>query len=103
MLTKSAELRVLPLVWCDSLERRVAGRVSSSSLAGGSELRVAFLLLYTTRGLLAMDLVILNYGQVMRKTPELHPLSPNFHMTPTRGRLRPDRFKHALAPLHGKS
>ncbi|GBM88142.1 hypothetical protein AVEN_213957-1 [Araneus ventricosus] len=33
------------------------------------------------------DLVILNHGQMTRTTPELAPPSPNFHDTPTGGRL----------------
>ncbi|GBN71404.1 hypothetical protein AVEN_90135-1 [Araneus ventricosus] len=33
------------------------------------------------------DLVILNHGQMTRTTPELAPFSPNFHATPTGGRL----------------
>ncbi|GFS53954.1 DDE_3 domain-containing protein [Trichonephila clavipes] len=40
-----------------------------------------------TRGLLAKDLVILNHGQVTRTKPELAPPSPNYHTTPTGGRL----------------
>ncbi|GFV19490.1 hypothetical protein TNCV_3664221 [Trichonephila clavipes] len=40
-----------------------------------------------TRGLWATDLVILNHGQVTRMTPELAPQSPNYHTTPTGGRL----------------
>ncbi|GFY04613.1 hypothetical protein TNCV_4416961 [Trichonephila clavipes] len=40
-----------------------------------------------TQGLLATDLVILNHGQITRTTPELAPPSPNFHTTPTLGRL----------------
>ncbi|GFS61264.1 hypothetical protein TNCV_3104961 [Trichonephila clavipes] len=40
-----------------------------------------------TRGLLETDLVILNHDQVTRVTPELEPLSPNYHTTTTGGRL----------------
>ncbi|GFW30178.1 hypothetical protein TNCV_1054891 [Trichonephila clavipes] len=40
-----------------------------------------------TRGLLATDQVILNYGQVTWTTPELAPPSPNYHTTPTGGRF----------------
>ncbi|GFV93408.1 hypothetical protein TNCV_1987241 [Trichonephila clavipes] len=40
-----------------------------------------------TRGHLATDLVILNHGQVTKTTPELAPHSPNYHTTPTGGRL----------------
>ncbi|GFW58229.1 hypothetical protein TNCV_2634031 [Trichonephila clavipes] len=40
-----------------------------------------------TRGLLATDHVILNHGQVTWMTPELAPLSPNYHTTPTGGRF----------------
>ncbi|GFX38732.1 uncharacterized protein TNCV_1170621 [Trichonephila clavipes] len=36
-----------------------------------------------TRGLLATDHVILNHGQVTWTTPELAPLSPNYHTTRT--------------------
>ncbi|GBN46187.1 hypothetical protein AVEN_28543-1 [Araneus ventricosus] len=34
-----------------------------------------------------MDLVILNHGQMTKTTPELAHPSPNFHATPTAGRL----------------
>ncbi|GFU86403.1 hypothetical protein TNCV_1417551 [Trichonephila clavipes] len=37
----------------------------------------------TARGLLTTDHVILNHGQVTWMTPELEPLSPNYHTTPT--------------------
>ncbi|GFW08312.1 hypothetical protein TNCV_1656271 [Trichonephila clavipes] len=40
-----------------------------------------------TRVLWAMDLLILNHGQVMRTTPELAPPSPNFHSISTGGRF----------------
>ncbi|GFV96115.1 hypothetical protein TNCV_1870761 [Trichonephila clavipes] len=43
-----------------------------------------------TRRLLAMDLVILNYDQATRTTPELAP-SPNYHTTP-RGGLRASTY-----------
>ncbi|GFX04518.1 hypothetical protein TNCV_900481 [Trichonephila clavipes] len=36
-----------------------------------------------TRGLLATDHVILNYGQLTSMTPELAPSSPNYDTTPT--------------------
>ncbi|GFW31842.1 hypothetical protein TNCV_5040121 [Trichonephila clavipes] len=36
-----------------------------------------------TLGLLAMDLIVLGYGQISRKTPELTTPSPNFHTTPS--------------------
>ncbi|GFU64812.1 hypothetical protein TNCV_271971 [Trichonephila clavipes] len=39
------------------------------------------------RGLLTTDHVILNHGQVTWTTPELAPLSPNYHTTPTGGRF----------------
>ncbi|GFW09416.1 hypothetical protein TNCV_3731711 [Trichonephila clavipes] len=35
------------------------------------------------RGPLTTDHVILNHGQVTWMTPELAPLSPNYHTTPT--------------------
>ncbi|GFW97789.1 hypothetical protein TNCV_1425521 [Trichonephila clavipes] len=35
------------------------------------------------RGLLTKDHVILNHDQVTWMTPELAPLSPNYHSTPT--------------------
>ncbi|GFV23124.1 uncharacterized protein TNCV_1709941 [Trichonephila clavipes] len=38
-------------------------------------------------GLLVLDHVILNHGQVTWMTPELAPPSPNFHTTPTGGRF----------------
>ncbi|GFT66162.1 hypothetical protein TNCV_650161 [Trichonephila clavipes] len=40
-----------------------------------------------TRGLLVTDLVILNPSQETRTIPELAPHSPNYHTTPTGGRL----------------
>ncbi|GFT09175.1 hypothetical protein TNCV_4106061 [Trichonephila clavipes] len=43
-------------------------------------------------GFLATVLVILNHGQVTRTTPELTLPSPNFHITPTGGRLSLDIF-----------
>ncbi|GFV82633.1 hypothetical protein TNCV_1618621 [Trichonephila clavipes] len=45
------------------------------------------LLCKTKRGLLATDLFILSHGQVARTTPEMTPFSPNYHTTPTGGRL----------------
>ncbi|GFV15338.1 integrase catalytic domain-containing protein [Trichonephila clavipes] len=39
------------------------------------------------RELLTTDHVILNHGQVTWTTPELAPLSPNYHTTPTGGRF----------------
>ncbi|GFT01277.1 hypothetical protein TNCV_4203641 [Trichonephila clavipes] len=39
--------------------------------------------LKAARGLLTTDHVILNHGQVTWMTPELAPLSPNYHTTPT--------------------
>ncbi|GBO02126.1 hypothetical protein AVEN_154094-1 [Araneus ventricosus] len=38
-------------------------------------------------GYFGTNLVILNLGQMTRTTPELAPPSPNFHATPTGGRL----------------
>ncbi|GFW84630.1 hypothetical protein TNCV_2596751 [Trichonephila clavipes] len=38
---------------------------------------------FAARGLLTTDHVILNHGQVTWMTPELAPLSPNYHTTPT--------------------
>ncbi|GFX48257.1 hypothetical protein TNCV_2920741 [Trichonephila clavipes] len=40
-----------------------------------------------TLGLLVMDHVILNHGQVTWTTPELAPSSPNYNTTPTGGRF----------------
>ncbi|GFU82952.1 hypothetical protein TNCV_4254081 [Trichonephila clavipes] len=51
----------------------------------------------TTRGLLAMDLAILNLGQVTRMTPELSPPSPNYHTTPTGGA---STYLRCIVPLH---
>ncbi|GFY27494.1 hypothetical protein TNCV_2071141 [Trichonephila clavipes] len=45
------------------------------------------------RGLMEMDLVVLNPCQVPRTTHELTPSSSNFHTTPLGGRLSLDRFK----------
>ncbi|GFS59136.1 hypothetical protein TNCV_70131 [Trichonephila clavipes] len=47
----------------------------------------ALMQLNTTRGFLTTDFVILNHGQVTRTTPELAPRSPNYHTTPTGGRV----------------
>ncbi|GFS79461.1 RNase H domain-containing protein [Trichonephila clavipes] len=49
----------------------------------------------STRGLLATNFITLNHGQVTRTVPEIPP--PNFHTTPTRGRLSLDRlYVHRL-------
>ncbi|GFU01762.1 transposable element Tcb2 transposase [Trichonephila clavipes] len=47
---------------------------------------------------LATDLVILNHGHVKRMTPELEPLSPNFHTTATGGRLSSRQILLASLP-----
>ncbi|GFU06160.1 hypothetical protein TNCV_4764831 [Trichonephila clavipes] len=51
-----------------------------------------------TRGLLAMDLVILNRGQVTRTTPLLASPSPTYHTTSTGGRLRSRQILDASLP-----
>ncbi|GFW14811.1 hypothetical protein TNCV_1562741 [Trichonephila clavipes] len=43
--------------------------------------------LKAARGLLTTVHVILNQGQVTWTTPELAPLGPNYHTTPTGGRF----------------
>ncbi|GFV58554.1 hypothetical protein TNCV_2915431 [Trichonephila clavipes] len=53
----------------------------------------------STRRLLATDHVILNHGQVTWTTPELALLSPNYHTTPTGGRLALDRFNVYHSPI----
>ncbi|GFX68965.1 hypothetical protein TNCV_683241 [Trichonephila clavipes] len=53
-----------------------------------------------TRGLLVTDLIILNYSQETRATPELAPTSPNFPTTPTGGRLSFHKFNEQR-PLSG--
>ncbi|GFV51480.1 hypothetical protein TNCV_844191 [Trichonephila clavipes] len=54
---------------------------------------------YATRWLLATDVVILNHSQVTRTTSELAPLpSPNYHITPTGGRLSSRQIKRASFP-----
>ncbi|GFV12117.1 hypothetical protein TNCV_1796041 [Trichonephila clavipes] len=55
------------------------------------------------RGLLATDLVILNHGQVTRTTPETAHPSPNFHTTPTGGRLSLNRYHAQRPPFLGGS
>ncbi|GFX35380.1 hypothetical protein TNCV_101871 [Trichonephila clavipes] len=45
-----------------------------------------------------MDLGILSHGQVTRTTPELAAPSPNYHTTPTGGRLSLDRFNMHRSP-----
>ncbi|GFX16969.1 hypothetical protein TNCV_2519461 [Trichonephila clavipes] len=55
------------------------------------------------RRLLATDLGILNHGQVMRTRLELGNPSPNFHTTPTVGRLSLDIFDVHRPPLNGRS
>ncbi|GFW39386.1 hypothetical protein TNCV_1833691 [Trichonephila clavipes] len=52
----------------------------------------------TLRGLLEMDLVILNHSQVTRSQSSRH--SPNFHTTTT-GLFKPRSIYHAPAPLQG--
>ncbi|GFX03968.1 hypothetical protein TNCV_4678721 [Trichonephila clavipes] len=47
-----------------------------------------------------MELVIFNYGQVARTTPEMEPPSPNFPTTPTGGRLSLDKFDVHQPLLH---
>ncbi|GFV10663.1 hypothetical protein TNCV_1907011 [Trichonephila clavipes] len=59
--------------------------------------------LLAARGLLAMDHIILNHGQVTRTTPELVSPYPNFHTTPTEGRLSLNIFDVYRLPLHGGS
>ncbi|GFX61286.1 hypothetical protein TNCV_1171251 [Trichonephila clavipes] len=44
----------------------------------------------STRGLFATDLVSFSHGQVKRTTPELAPLSPNYHTTPKTFELTTD-------------
>ncbi|GFW43899.1 hypothetical protein TNCV_4786101 [Trichonephila clavipes] len=51
-----------------------------------------------TRGFLATDIGILNHGQVTRTTPVLAPSFPNYHTTPTRGRLSSLQIKRASLP-----
>ncbi|GFV36739.1 reverse transcriptase [Trichonephila clavipes] len=46
----------------------------------------------TTQALLMADFFILSLDLVTRTTTELAPSSPDFHTTPTRGRLSLDRF-----------
>ncbi|GFU57401.1 hypothetical protein TNCV_3635801 [Trichonephila clavipes] len=57
----------------------------------------------TTRGLLAMDLIILNLDQVTRMTPELALSFPDYHTIPTEGLLCYDRFNAHQPPLYGES
>ncbi|GFU86938.1 transposable element Tc1 transposase [Trichonephila clavipes] len=52
----------------------------------------------TARGLLTTDHVILNHGQVTWMTPELAPLSPNYHTTPTGKRFNSQQILRALLP-----
>ncbi|GFW06976.1 hypothetical protein TNCV_3691721 [Trichonephila clavipes] len=61
--------------------------------------------IYTgTRELLATDLIILNHGQMTRKTPQLACPSPKICTTPTGGRLNHDIFSvHPLTLLGGSS
>ncbi|GFV53203.1 hypothetical protein TNCV_1065621 [Trichonephila clavipes] len=55
------------------------------------------------RGLVAVNLIILNRSQVTRTTPELASPSPNFHTTPTGGSLSYDIFNMNRPPLGGSS
>ncbi|GFU84761.1 hypothetical protein TNCV_2127021 [Trichonephila clavipes] len=50
------------------------------------------------RGILVMNLVILYQGQVMRMTPELAPLSFQYHITPMGECLSSRHFWRALLP-----
>ncbi|GFX02589.1 hypothetical protein TNCV_728431 [Trichonephila clavipes] len=65
---------------CASRSYTNAGRSVSSP--EGTTLKVD-VLRCSARGLLTTDHVILNHGQVTWMTPELAPLSPNYHTTPT--------------------
>ncbi|GFV37869.1 uncharacterized protein TNCV_2662821 [Trichonephila clavipes] len=76
MHVKSVEAQCL--LWYGEVVRRGgATQVPSSYLEQDPKLRgpsaIALVLLYTTRGLLATDHVILNHGQVTWTTPELAP------------------------------
>ncbi|GFS89225.1 hypothetical protein TNCV_1259581 [Trichonephila clavipes] len=55
---------------------------SSEELKGNFVINRSLNFARAARGLLTTDHVILNYGQVTWMTPELAPLSPNYHTTP---------------------
>ncbi|GFW43149.1 hypothetical protein TNCV_1475441 [Trichonephila clavipes] len=56
------------------------------------------------QGLLTTDVVILNHGQETKMTPELVPLSPNYHIMPTQClEKRSPVFKRALDLLQNVS
>ncbi|GFV58814.1 hypothetical protein TNCV_3731501 [Trichonephila clavipes] len=55
------------------------------------------------RRLLVTDLITLNHGQVTRMTPKNALPSPNFHTTPTGGRLSLVRFNAQLHVLRDGS
>ncbi|GFY08552.1 hypothetical protein TNCV_809851 [Trichonephila clavipes] len=54
----------------------------------------------TRQGLLAVDLIILNHGQLTRTIHELAHLSPNYHTTPMGGHLS---YHQCSASLHDGS
>ncbi|GFW60783.1 retrovirus-related Pol polyprotein from transposon 412 [Trichonephila clavipes] len=56
---------------------------TESSLKEHFFLIYALIVIHAARWLLTTDHVILNHGQVTWMTPELAPLSPNYHTTPT--------------------
>ncbi|GFU83585.1 hypothetical protein TNCV_4069761 [Trichonephila clavipes] len=86
---RELKLPLVGVVWY--LGYGVPTQVSASSLDYVSKLRA-------TRGLLATDLVTLNYGQVTRTTPELPPPSSNYHIN---GRTF-ELYRFNVVPLHGR-
>ncbi|GFT24747.1 DUF1758 domain-containing protein [Trichonephila clavipes] len=69
LLHDSAEL-------CSAVKNQTVGERGIETISNTTRFEAA-------RGLLTTDHVILNHGQVTWMTPELAPLSPNYHTTPT--------------------
>ncbi|GFV36026.1 hypothetical protein TNCV_2867841 [Trichonephila clavipes] len=67
---------------CVNYENKKPSQAPTSS--SSSLMKNIIIISLPTRGLWTTDHVILNHGQVTWTTPELAPLSPSYHTTPTR-------------------
>ncbi|GFY26285.1 hypothetical protein TNCV_24831 [Trichonephila clavipes] len=59
--------------------------------------------LYRSGGIINNNILILKHRQVTRTTPELPPLTPNFHTKPTGEHLSVDILNTHWLALHGGS